>query len=211
MTFKHASVLNTLLQASYQVGYLCEKKKKKTSYNSWGINKTTCTWNSEKCAGFRSTQENPANPPVKYIIWLRIKDILNQSQPVKWLSSCISLLTSVIAVSRYCLSITQMSDILSKNSGFVNRQNWQQKEWMFNCIKGLFLKHEGSKYVVGSSVCTDSAPVMLGKNSGSVSNAKNEIPDVLVYHRMLHRWALMVNTSPKNLKNMLSNRVQTVK
>lgn len=63
--------------------------------------------------------------------------------------------------------------------------------------------------VVGS-VCTDSALAMLGKNSGSVSYVKNEIPDVLVYHCMLHRHALMRNTLPENLKNTLSNAVRTV-
>lgn len=63
--------------------------------------------------------------------------------------------------------------------------------------------------VVGS-VCTDSAPVMLGKNSGSVSYVRNEIRDVLVYHCMLHQHALMTNTLPENLKNTLPNAVQTV-
>jgi len=60
------------------------------------------------------------------------------------------------------------------------------------------------------SVCTDSAPVMSGRNSGSVSYVKNEIPDVFIYHCMLHRHALMTNTLPENLKNTLSKVVQTV-
>ena len=58
-----------------------------------------------------------------------------------------------------------MCDILTKNPGFVKHQNWQQKERMFNCIKGFFLKHEVPMDVAGS-VYTDRAPVMLGKNSG---------------------------------------------
>jgi len=80
---------------------------------------------------------------------------------------------------------------------------------MFNCIKGFLMKHEVSMDVVGS-VCTDSGPVMLGKNSGSVSYVRNEIRDVLVYHCMLHQHALMTNTLPENLKNTLPNVVQTV-
>jgi len=47
--------------------------------------------------------------------------------------------------------------------------------------------------VVGS-VCTDSGPVMLDKNSGAVSYVRNEIRDVLVYHCMLHQHALMTQT-----------------
>lgn len=61
-----------------------------------------------------------------------------------------------------------------------------------------------------SSICTDGAPSMLGNKSGFSALVKEEVPDIVTTHCILHRQALACKTLPPTLKSVLSTAVQVV-
>ena len=76
-------------------------------------------------------------------------------------------------------------------------------------VADFFEKHE-IKWEKLRSVCTDGAPAMIGKRSGFGALLKKKVPDIIVKHCFLHRYALAAKTMPPNLKHVLSICVQVV-
>ncbi|CAI5692330.1 protein ZBED8-like [Oreochromis niloticus] len=61
-----------------------------------------------------------------------------------------------------------------------------------------------------SAVCTDGAPVMLGKNSGFGVLVKADAPHIIVTHCILHRHALATKTLPPKMAEVLKTVVECV-
>ena len=61
------------------------------------------------------------------------------------------------------------------------------------------------------SICTDGAPVILGKKAGFLLHLKRELPQVTITHCMLHHHALALKTLPVTLKHQLITALNVVK
>nr|XP_024655565.1 protein ZBED8-like [Maylandia zebra] len=61
-----------------------------------------------------------------------------------------------------------------------------------------------------SAVCTDGAPVMLGRNSGFGALVKADAPHIIVTHCILHRHALATKTLPPKMAEVLKTVVECV-
>ncbi|XP_051784720.1 protein ZBED8-like [Erpetoichthys calabaricus] len=80
---------------------------------------------------------------------------------------------------------------------------------VFNTVKSFFNTNEIPLQIIGS-ICTDSAPVMLGNRSGFVTLVRNEVPEVTVTHCILHLQALVSKTLPVTLKNVVDSCVKII-
>ncbi|GAA6096792.1 protein ZBED8 [Tachysurus ichikawai] len=61
-----------------------------------------------------------------------------------------------------------------------------------------------------SAVCSDGAPVMLGRKSGFGALVKADAPHIIVTHCILHRHALATKTLPPTLAEVLKIVVECV-
>ncbi|KAF2349602.1 hypothetical protein FHG87_019644 [Trinorchestia longiramus] len=61
-----------------------------------------------------------------------------------------------------------------------------------------------------SAVCSDRAPVMLGRKSGFSTVVKADAPNIIVTHCTLHRHALATKTLPPKLAEVLKIVVESV-
>ena len=78
-----------------------------------------------------------------------------------------------------------------------------------NLIKAFFEKHDIPLEKIGF-VCIDGAPAMLGCKSGFVTLLKEMNPNLVIIHRILHRYALMSKTLPDNLIEVMDSAVHIV-
>jgi len=77
-------------------------------------------------------------------------------------------------------------------------------------VNNFFAKQDFNwKRIIGS-LCTDGAPVMLGKTSGFSALEKKEAPHIIVTHCFLHRHALASKTLLSTLQEILSTSVKVV-
>ena len=88
-------------------------------------------------------------------------------------------------------------------------QTTTKSEDIFKVVDDYFCNHNLDWGHLGS-VCTDGAPVMLGKNSGFTTLVKQKFPDAIVTHCMLHRHALASKTLPANLKSVMDAVISAV-
>ena len=61
-----------------------------------------------------------------------------------------------------------------------------------------------------SAICTDGAPVMLGRNSNFGALVKADASHITVTHCLLHRHALATKTFPPKLNKVLKTVVECV-
>ena len=80
---------------------------------------------------------------------------------------------------------------------------------VFNIVKEFFLNHKMSLDMVGS-LCTNGVPAMLRNKIGFAHLVKKEIPQITVTHCMLYCHALVAQSLPEKLKNVLSIAVSKV-
>uniref|UniRef100_A0A0L8GBM5 DUF4371 domain-containing protein n=1 Tax=Octopus bimaculoides TaxID=37653 RepID=A0A0L8GBM5_OCTBM len=73
-----------------------------------------------------------------------------------------------------------------------------------------FFNTHGINWEYVASMCTDSAPAMLGCCSGFQTMVKEKCPNAIGMHCILHHQALMVKTMPNHLKNVLNDVVKAV-
>jgi len=81
---------------------------------------------------------------------------------------------------------------------------------VFELVKNFFSENDINLQMI-VSVCTDSAPSMLGNRSGFDALMKREIPTLQVTHCFLHRHALAPKTMPAKLKQTLRPLIQVSK
>ncbi|KAL3969146.1 gap junction alpha-4 protein [Sarotherodon galilaeus] len=73
-----------------------------------------------------------------------------------------------------------------------------------------FFRDNNLSWDMVSAVCTDGAPVMLGKNSGFGVLVKADAPHIIVTRCILHRHALATKTLPPKMAEVLKTVVECV-
>ena len=73
-----------------------------------------------------------------------------------------------------------------------------------------FFKDNNLSWDMVSAVCSDGAPVMLGRKSGFGALVKADAPHIIVTHCILHRHALATKTLPPKLAEVLKIVVECV-
>ncbi|XP_039459195.1 protein ZBED8-like [Oreochromis aureus] len=73
-----------------------------------------------------------------------------------------------------------------------------------------FFRDNNLSWDMVSAVCTDRAPVMLGKNSGFGVLVKADAPHIIVTRCILHRHALATKTLPPKMAEVLKTVVECV-
>ncbi|XP_073524942.1 protein FAM200C-like [Phyllobates terribilis] len=73
-----------------------------------------------------------------------------------------------------------------------------------------FLRDNNLSWDMVSAVCTDGAPVMLGRKSGFGALVKADAPHIIVTHCILHRHALATKTLPPKMAEVLKTVVECV-
>ncbi|KAF2364897.1 hypothetical protein FHG87_004346 [Trinorchestia longiramus] len=73
-----------------------------------------------------------------------------------------------------------------------------------------FFKNNSLSWDMVSAVCSDRAPVMLGRKSGFSAVVKTDAPHIIVAHCILHRHALATKTLPPKLAEVLKIVVESV-
>ena len=84
-----------------------------------------------------------------------------------------------------------------------------RSEDIFGVVDDYFNKNNLEWRQLGS-ICTDGAPVMVGKRSGFVTLVKEKCPDVTFTHCILHRHALAVKFPPASLQKVMDAVIETV-
>ncbi|KAK4327553.1 hypothetical protein Pmani_001960 [Petrolisthes manimaculis] len=208
-----------LLQAYYDVAFLCAKKKKPHTIAEELVK--PCTLKMAKTVlGSDAEKKLKQVPLSKDIIHSRIsdmsRDILQQvitdmkASPVKVSiqvdeSTDVSFCSQLLVFVRYVKEKEVVEEFL-----FCEPLKTTAKAIdVFKLVKDFFLKHGMTLNMCGS-ICTDGAPAMLGNKSGFATLVKAEEPHVTVTHCVLHRHALATKTLPEKLKNVLSIVVRAV-
>lgn len=75
---------------------------------------------------------------------------------------------------------------------------------------GDFFRDNNLSWDMVSAVCTDRAPVMLGRKSGFGVLVKADAPYIIVTHCILHRHALATKTLPPKMAEVLKTVVECV-
>jgi len=208
-----------LLQASYQVAFLCAKKKKPHTVAEELV-KPCALEMAKTVLGTEAEKKLRQVPLSNDIICSRIrdmsKDILQQviadikASPIKVSlqldeSTDVSFCSQLLVFVRYVKEKEVVEEFL-----FCEPLTTTTKAIdVFNIVKDFFLKH-GMTLDMCGSLCTDGAPAMLGNKSGFAARVKKEVPHVTVTHCVLHRHALAAKTLPEQLKNVLSIVVSAV-
>ncbi|XP_073529659.1 protein FAM200C-like [Phyllobates terribilis] len=73
-----------------------------------------------------------------------------------------------------------------------------------------FLRDNNLSWDMVSAVCTDGAPVMLGRKSGFGALVKADAPHIIVTHCILHRHVLATKTLPPKMAEVLNTVVECV-
>ncbi|KAM4725665.1 protein FAM200C-like [Anableps anableps] len=73
-----------------------------------------------------------------------------------------------------------------------------------------FFRDNNLSWDMVSAVCTDGAPVMLGRKSGFGALVKADAPHIIVTHCILHRHALATKTLPPKMAEVLKAVVECV-
>ncbi|XP_070409501.1 protein FAM200C-like isoform X1 [Nothobranchius furzeri] len=73
-----------------------------------------------------------------------------------------------------------------------------------------FFRDNNLSWDMVSAVCTDGAPVMLGRKSGFGALVKADAPHIIVTHCILHRHALATKTLPPKMAEVLKIVVECV-
>jgi len=218
-TFGFISHEKPLLQASYQVAYICAKKKKPHTIAEELVK--PCALEMAKIMlGTEAQQKLQQIPLSNDVIRTRIsdisKDILQQViEDIK---------ASNVPVG---IQLDESTDVENCSQLMVFVRYVKEKEIVeeflfceplelttkgidiFNKVKDFLLQYEIPMNKIGS-ICTDGAPSMLGKNSGFVAYVKKEVPHVTITHCILHRHALATKTLPEKLKKTLITSVKVV-
>ena len=207
------------LEASYKVSYMIAKKKKPHTIGESLVK--PCALEMAKIvlgedAVKRLSQVSLSNNTVRQRIKDMSDDIVTQvvseikNSPAK-ISMQLDESTDVSNHSQLLVFVRYVHENKIKEEFLLcsRFETTSKAADVFKLIQLFFDCHELSWDLIGS-ICTDGAPVMIGKNSGFVALVKEKAPNVVITHCVLHRQALASKTLPKNLKEVMQVVVQTV-
>ena len=212
-------VQKPLVQASYEVAFLCMREKGSYSVPESLIKPCTIRM-VELVLGNEAANKIMEVPLSNDVIAGRVADmscnILDQvvqeikDSPIRISlqldeSTDISNISQLIVYTRY-IKVSGIKDEFLFCQGL---QTTSKAADVFRLVDEFFLRHQIKWEKVGS-VCTDGAPAMIGHRSGFAALVKERVPDLIMNHCVLHRHALAAKTLPPHLKDVLSICVQVV-
>ncbi|XP_073504145.1 protein FAM200C-like [Phyllobates terribilis] len=208
-----------ILTASYEVAYLIAKQGKPHTIGETLIKPAALKMANlilGTAAEGKLSQIPLSNDTISDRIECMSKDILAQV-----------VADLISSLAKFSLQLDETTDVsnLSRLAVFVRyvKDNMIKEEFLF-CkplttttkaanVKKLvddFLRDNNLSWDMVSAVCTDGAPVMLGRKSGFGSLVKADAPHIIVTHCILHRHALETKTLPPKMAEVLKTVVECV-
>ncbi|XP_033842336.1 protein FAM200C-like [Periophthalmus magnuspinnatus] len=143
------------------------------------------------------------------------KDILAQVvaalilNPVKF-SLQLDETTDVSNLSQLAVFVRYVKDDIKKDFLFCKPLTTITKAADVKKLVDDFFRDNNLSWNMVSPVCTDGAPVMLGRKSGFGALVKSDAPHIIVTHCILHRHALATKTLPPEMTEVLKIVVECV-
>lgn len=208
-----------IITASYEVAYLIAKQGKPHTIGE-ALIKPAALKMANLMLGKAAEMTLSKIPLSNDTIRDRIEDMSND------------ILAQVVAdlfssPTKFSLQLDETTDVsnLSQLAVFVRyvKDNMINEEFLF-CkplitttkaadVKKLvddFFRDNNLSWDMVSAVCTDGAPVMLGRKSGFGALVKADAPHIIVTHCVLHRHALATKTLPPEMTEVLKIVVECV-
>ena len=208
-----------VLTASYEVAYLIAKQGKPHTIGETLVKPAALKMANimlGKAAENRLSQIPLSNDTIRSRISDISNDILTQvvtdliSSPAKFglqldESTDISSLSQLSVFARYV-----KNDMIKEDFLFCRPLTTTTKAADVKKLVDDFFRDNDLSWDMGSAVCSDGAPVMLGQKSGFSSLVKANAPHIIVTHCVLHRHALATKTLPPKLAEVLKTVVECV-
>ncbi|XP_075684349.1 protein FAM200C-like [Rhinoderma darwinii] len=208
-----------ILTASYEVAYLIAKQGKPHTIGETLIKPAVLKMANimlGKAAEVKLSQIPLSNDTVSDRIEDMCKDILAQvvadliSSPAKF-SLQLDETTDVSNLSQLAVFVRYVKDdVIKEDFLFCKPLTTTTKAADVKTLVDDFFKDNNLPWDMVSAVCSDGAPVMLGRKSGFGALVKADAPHIIVTHCILHRHALATKTLPPKLAEVLKIVVEYV-
>uniref|UniRef100_A0AAQ4RQI6 DUF4371 domain-containing protein n=1 Tax=Gasterosteus aculeatus aculeatus TaxID=481459 RepID=A0AAQ4RQI6_GASAC len=208
-----------ILTASYEVAYLIAKQGKPHTIGETLIKPAVLKMANimlGKAAEVKLSQIPPSNDTISDRIEDMSKDILAQvvadliSSPAKF-SLQLDETTDVYNLSQLAVFVRYVKDdVIKEYFLFCKPLTTTTKAADVKKLVDDFFKDNNLSWDMVSAVCSDGAPVMLGRKSGFGALVKADAPHIIVTHCILHRHALATKTLPPKLAEVLKIVVECV-
>ncbi|XP_051957444.1 protein ZBED8-like [Xyrauchen texanus] len=209
----------SILTASYEVAYLIAKQGKPHTIGETLIKPAVLKMANimlGKVAEVKLSQIPLSNDTINDRIEDMSKDILAQvvadliSSPAKF-SLQLDETTDVSNLSQLAVFVRYVKgDLIKEDFLFCKPLTTTTKAADVKKLVDDFFKDNNLSWDMVSAVCSDGAPVMLGRKSGFGALVKVDAPHIIVTHCILHRHALATKTLPPTLAEVLKIVVECV-
>ncbi|KAF2352879.1 hypothetical protein FHG87_016367 [Trinorchestia longiramus] len=208
-----------ILTASYEVTCLIAKQGKPHTIGETLVKPAVLKMANimlGKAAEVKLSQITLSNDTISDRIEDMSRDILAQvvadliSSPAKF-SLQLDETTDVFNLSQLAVFGRYVKDdVIKEDFLFCNPLTTTTKAADVKKLVNNFFKNNSLSWDVVSAVCSDRAPVMLGRKSGFSAVVKADAPHIIVMHCILHRHALATKTLPPKLAEILKIVVESV-
>ncbi|XP_028659137.2 protein ZBED8-like [Erpetoichthys calabaricus] len=208
-----------ILTASYEVAYLITKQGKPHTIGETLIKPAVLKMANlmlGKAAEVKLSQIPLSNDTINDRIEDMSKDILPQvvadliSSPTKF-SLQLDETTDVSNLSQLAVFVRYVKDDMIKEDFlFCKPLTTTTKAADVKKLVDDFFRGNNLSWDMVSAVCTDGAPVMLGRKSGFGALVKADTPHIIVTHCILHRHSLATKTLPPEMTEVLKIVVECV-
>ncbi|KAF2348764.1 hypothetical protein FHG87_020478 [Trinorchestia longiramus] len=212
-------IKKSILTASYEVAYLIAKQGKPHTIGETLVKPAVLKMANimlGKEAEVKLSQITLSNDTISDRIEDMSRDILAQavadliSSPAKF-SLQLDETTDVFNLSQLAVFVRYVKDdVIKKDFLFCKPLTTTTKAADVKKLVHNFLKNNSLSWDMVSEVCSDRAPVMLGRKSGFSAVVKADAPHVIFTHCTLHRHALATKTLPSKMAELLKIVVESV-
>nr|XP_054593836.1 protein FAM200C-like [Nothobranchius furzeri] len=208
-----------ILTASYEVAYLIAKQGKPHTIGETLVKPAALKMANlilGTAAEGKLSQIPLSNDTISDRLECMSKDILAQivadliSRPAKF---CLQLdeTTDVSSQSQLAVFVRYVKDDMIKEEFlFCKPLTTTTKAADLKKLVDDFFRDNNLSWDMVSAVCTDGAPVMLGRTSGFGALVKADAPHIIVTHCILHRHVLATKTLPPKMAEVLKIVVECV-
>lgn len=208
-----------IVTASYEVAYLIAKQGKPHTIGETLVKPAALKMANVilgTAAEAKLSQIPLSNDTISDRIEDMSKDILAQvvaeliSSPAKF-SLQLDETTDVANLSQLAVFVRYLKDDMIKEEFlFCKPLTTTTKAADVKKLVDDFFRDNNLSWDMVSAVCTDGAPVMLGRKSVFCALVKAEAPHIIVTHCILHRHALATKTLPPKMAEVLKTVVECV-
>jgi len=218
-SFGFVPIDKPILTASYEVAYLIAQQGKPHTIGENLVKPAALKMANimlGKAAENKLSQIPLSNDTIRNRIDKMGDDILAQivsdliSSPAKF-SLQLDETTDVSSLSQLAVFVRYVKeDVIMEDFLFCKPLKTTTKAADIKKLVDNFFRDNGLSWDMVSSICSDGAPVMLGRNSGFGGLVKSDAPHITVMHCLLHRHALATKTFPPKLAQALKIVVECV-